>query len=69
MNSYPHPIIARDVTFVSGYFDNSRDNRLWLYPLRFARGCVLPLDASAKVSIGDKVSATILAMLPRKGVA
>jgi len=53
MKNYPHPISAREG---------------WI---RFG-SCVdvcLPLDASGKVSIGDKVSATttILAMLPQKG--
>ena len=53
MKNYPHPIIAREGWIRFG-------SRVDVY---------LPLDAGVKVSIGDKVSATmtVLAMLPQKG--
>lgn len=82
MNNYPHPIIAREGwPFLAGLIARrilcyvkagdvlTRGQRYGFIRFGSRVDVYLPLDASVKVSIGDKVSATttILAMLPQKG--
>jgi phosphatidylserine decarboxylase len=80
MNNYPHPIIAREGwPFLAGLVARRilcyvkagdvlmRGQRYGFIRFGSRVDVYLPLDASVKVSIGDKVSATatILAMLPQ----
>lgn len=82
MNNYPHPIIAREgwpflvgliarriLCYVKSGDVLTRGQRYGFIRFGSRVDVYLPLDASVKDSIGDKVSATttILAILPQKG--